>query len=416
MGCLRVAENKEPSLFEGSLKIGFKSAHLGNVTTTVSDKKIVENISGVGLRFSALVTSATEYYPFGMAMPGRTYESPSYRYGFQGQERDQELMNGGYAFKHRIHDPRTGRFLSLDPLIQNYPYNSPYAFSENRVLDGFEMEGAQRVSSWQDLAGTMGTYGFGHDNTKNTNSTYNKAFVKMKAEQLHNTMERQIVETAKAVQDSPMLTLFVIMLAAPVAIEAGSSVALSEMVSFIAADGSQAAFARMSLDALGQTIANGGDPTQIDVANVLLSGVSIRGLSPGGNTLVKDALKSFIDIKDGQINIKAGEQDFQDGVLEFTLRVSINTVIPVKGDTPLQKLVVDVTKKKTRQLATQVINDESVINEEVENTGTQDISVEYNPVYITPQLLPQPEPVISDQTYNQIPEQIKAIENTNISE
>ena len=42
-----------------------------------------------------------------------------------------------------MHDPRIGRFFALDPLATEYPYNSPYAFSENRVLDGVELEGLE---------------------------------------------------------------------------------------------------------------------------------------------------------------------------------------------------------------------------------------------------------------------------------
>jgi hypothetical protein len=42
-----------------------------------------------------------------------------------------------------MHDPRLGRFLSLDPLSKMYPHNSPYAFAENRVIDGVELEGLE---------------------------------------------------------------------------------------------------------------------------------------------------------------------------------------------------------------------------------------------------------------------------------
>ena len=40
-----------------------------------------------------------------------------------------------------MHDPRVGRFFAVDPLTKKYPWNSPYAFSENRVIDGVELEG-----------------------------------------------------------------------------------------------------------------------------------------------------------------------------------------------------------------------------------------------------------------------------------
>ena len=42
-----------------------------------------------------------------------------------------------------MHDPRLGRFLSIDPLAPDYPWNSPYAFSENRVIDAIELEGLE---------------------------------------------------------------------------------------------------------------------------------------------------------------------------------------------------------------------------------------------------------------------------------
>lgn len=85
------------------------------------------------------------YYPFGSKLPGRYAGGSEYRFGFQGQEGDDEHLGDGnsYAFKYRIHDARIGRFLSLDPLAPDYPHNSPYAFSENRVLDKIELEGAE---------------------------------------------------------------------------------------------------------------------------------------------------------------------------------------------------------------------------------------------------------------------------------
>ena len=69
-----------------------------------------------------------------------------YRFGFQGQEKDDEWtgQTGSHlAFKYRIHDARIGRFLSVDPLTMDYPWNSPYAFSENRVIDGIDLEGLE---------------------------------------------------------------------------------------------------------------------------------------------------------------------------------------------------------------------------------------------------------------------------------
>jgi len=70
-----------------------------------------------------------------------------FRYGFQGQESDNEIKGNGNSvnYKYRMHDPRLGRFFTLDPLSVKYPHNSPYAFSENRVIDGIELEGLEFV-------------------------------------------------------------------------------------------------------------------------------------------------------------------------------------------------------------------------------------------------------------------------------
>jgi hypothetical protein len=45
-----------------------------------------------------------------------------------------------------MHDPRIGRFFVVDPLAAKYPYNSTYAFSENRLIDGVELEGLEYES------------------------------------------------------------------------------------------------------------------------------------------------------------------------------------------------------------------------------------------------------------------------------
>ncbi len=69
----------------------------------------------------------------------------SYLFGFNGQEKDNELKGKGnsLAFNYRIHDSRLGRFLSVDPLYQSFPWNSSYAFAENRVIDGIDLEGLE---------------------------------------------------------------------------------------------------------------------------------------------------------------------------------------------------------------------------------------------------------------------------------
>jgi len=80
-----------------------------------------------------------------------------FRYGFQNQEMDDELKGDGNSvnYKYRIHDPRLGRFFAIDPLASQYPHNSTYAFSENRLIDGVELEGREYLCV---TVGARGTF------------------------------------------------------------------------------------------------------------------------------------------------------------------------------------------------------------------------------------------------------------------
>lgn len=84
-----------------------------------------------------------------MTQPKRHGSTDNYRYGFQGQEKDDEVKGEGnsYNFTFRMYSPRVGKFLSLDPLTPKYPHNSPYTFAENRVIDGIELEGLEYLDS-----------------------------------------------------------------------------------------------------------------------------------------------------------------------------------------------------------------------------------------------------------------------------
>ena len=68
-----------------------------------------------------------------------------YRYGFQGQEKDDEIKGRGNSvnYTYRMHDPRLGRFFTIDPLVPKYPYLTPYQFSSNQPIHAPELEGLE---------------------------------------------------------------------------------------------------------------------------------------------------------------------------------------------------------------------------------------------------------------------------------
>ena len=132
------AENKD---FEGKKNYEL-SNHLGNVLAVISDrKKGSGSVNGNYAYFEAVTISATDYYPFGMAMPGRTFNTEGYRYGFNGKENDSEWAKQDYGM--RISDPRIGRFLSLDPLATSYPWYTPYQFAGNTPIQAVDLDGKE---------------------------------------------------------------------------------------------------------------------------------------------------------------------------------------------------------------------------------------------------------------------------------
>ena len=68
-----------------------------------------------------------------------------YRWGYIGAENDNEYSGKRNSQEHkfRSYDPRLGRYKSVDPLSKDYPWNSSYAYAENRVIQGFDMEGKE---------------------------------------------------------------------------------------------------------------------------------------------------------------------------------------------------------------------------------------------------------------------------------
>ncbi|WP_217604394.1 RHS repeat-associated core domain-containing protein [Chitinophaga sp. GbtcB8] len=122
--------------------------HRGNVMATVSDKKkgIDEDQDGIIEYYNADVVNANDYYPFGSLMPGRNYHAgDKYRYGFNGKENDNEVKGEGNQqdYGMRVYDPRIGRFLSVDPITNQYPELTPYQFASNRPIDGIDLDGLE---------------------------------------------------------------------------------------------------------------------------------------------------------------------------------------------------------------------------------------------------------------------------------
>jgi RHS repeat-associated protein len=168
------------------------SNHLGNVLAVITDKKIANGNTADGLEyhetlsetltanknavsassitmlpgfntngfnFSATIDAAAslytysliasqQYYPFGSIMPGTSYNSPNYRYGFNGKEKDDDITGSTgavYDFGDRMLDVRIGRWFSVDKSSSKFPFESPYTFVSNSPLVFIDPDGNEKI-------------------------------------------------------------------------------------------------------------------------------------------------------------------------------------------------------------------------------------------------------------------------------
>jgi len=82
-------------------------------------------------------------------MPGRSFSSGNYRYGFNGKENDNEVKGDGNQQDYglRIYDSRLGRFLSVDPLVKSFPWYTSYQFSGNNPIEYIDLDGGEQLSN-----------------------------------------------------------------------------------------------------------------------------------------------------------------------------------------------------------------------------------------------------------------------------
>jgi RHS repeat-associated protein len=122
------------------------SNHLGNVQVVVTDKKIAHSSGGVDWAYyTADVLSAHDQYAFGQDMEERSFErapEKGYRYGMNGQEKDDDVASGVFAAQYWEYDSRTGRRWNVDPIVKNWESsyacfnNNPLLFKDPNGLDG----------------------------------------------------------------------------------------------------------------------------------------------------------------------------------------------------------------------------------------------------------------------------------------
>jgi len=123
---------------------------------------------------------------FSVPMPGRQFNANSYKYGFNGMEKDDEVSGTGnsYTAMDWQYDSRLGRRWNVDPLTKKYPRRgqwwspdklsykypniSPYAFALNNPIYYIDKDGNIVV----DMNGNPVTVSVSKDKEGNYAATY----------------------------------------------------------------------------------------------------------------------------------------------------------------------------------------------------------------------------------------------------
>jgi hypothetical protein len=124
----------------------------GNTRITFAD----DNNDGV-ITASSEIRREQNYYPGGLEHKG--YNNSMYGVKnnlktYQKQEFTEDLGLNVHEWKYRMSDPAILRFWQVDPLAEDYMYNSTYAFAENKLGMGIELEGAE-IWTWAQQAAVV---------------------------------------------------------------------------------------------------------------------------------------------------------------------------------------------------------------------------------------------------------------------
>lgn len=130
--------------------------HLGNVRVVIGDVKELQT----GGWYMADVKAYNNYYVFGMQQPERCWQSNEYRYGFNGQEKVDEIASGHYTAEFWEYDSRTGRRWNLDP--KPVAWESGYAVNRNNPLYNSDPKGDNPImgaiiGAFTEYAGIIGS-------------------------------------------------------------------------------------------------------------------------------------------------------------------------------------------------------------------------------------------------------------------
>jgi len=97
-----------------------------------------------------IIVQASGYYPFGMLFQSEQMQTSAganaNKYLYNGKE-VQDMPGKWYDYGARFYDPQLGRFPSIDPIIEKFPYLTPFNYASNNPVTNIDLWGLQGANS-----------------------------------------------------------------------------------------------------------------------------------------------------------------------------------------------------------------------------------------------------------------------------
>lgn len=133
-GILYQISHDEGRIINGNYEYDIND-HAGNLRVSFKDS--------LGI---AKIVTKLDYDPWGLRLKGLDYyNSGTYNKfkTFSGKQLHDDFGFNLLSYKFRYYDPALGKFISIDPLAEEYSNNSTFAFAENKLGLGVEYEGLE---------------------------------------------------------------------------------------------------------------------------------------------------------------------------------------------------------------------------------------------------------------------------------